>query len=153
MPGIKFLSTTSWTWSRSTATATRPSAGYESKGAQTRIWYILLLKWISNFYAKAGSLLRVTLFSSQWKCFICFWRSQARTTAKASLGAIHRDILFAVETEASDYVLDAILSQNEHLVVCLSRTSTCERRYTPRLKKRPHQPIAKAVSRCKLFFE
>jgi len=87
-------------------------------------------KWIPNFSATAPPLLRTTCFPLSESAFRAFDELK-RALAKASLDAIRHGVPFSVETDASDYALAAILSQDGRSVAyvahlnCLRKTLPC----------------------------
>jgi len=86
-------------------------------------------KWISKFSEKASPLLHASTFPLDDDALNSFQRLK-EDLAKACLGAIADDLPFEVETDASDFALAAILSQDGRPVAFMFRTLiSCERRY------------------------
>ena len=86
-------------------------------------------KWISKFSEKASLSLHASTFPIDGDALNSFQRLKD-DLAKACLGAIADDLPFEVETDASDFSLAAILSQDGRPVAFMSRTLTsCERGY------------------------
>ena len=91
-------------------------------------------KWIDNFSSKAGPLLRAETFPMKGNSMDAFVLLK-QELANTCLGAICEDILFVIETDASDYAIALILSQEGRPMAFMSKTlNTCERRY-PAIEK------------------
>ena len=86
-------------------------------------------KWIPNFSKKAGPLLYCKAFPLSNEAVIAF-KTLKNDLCNASLGSIQDGVPFEVETDASDFALAAVLSQDGRPVAFMSRTlSACEKRY------------------------
>jgi len=66
--------------------------------------------------------------------------------AKASLGTIRDDLAFEVESDASDYAIAAILSQDGHPVAFMSRSLTNAKGITQLLKKKRRPSLKLSAS-------
>jgi len=106
-------------------------------------------KWIPRFSEKAGPLLHASTYPLHNEALNSFRRLKD-DLAKACLGAMVDDLPFEAETDASDFVLAAILSQGCRPAAFMSRTLTsCERRY-PAVEKEACA-IIEAVRRWKHY--
>ena len=104
-------------------------------------------KWISKFSEKASALLHASTFPLDDDALNTFQRLKD-DFAKGCLGAIADDLPFEVETDASEFALAVILSQDGRPVAFMTRTLTsCERRY-PAVEKEACA-IIEAVRRWK----
>jgi len=89
-------------------------------------------EWIRNFSKKAGPLLHCKAFPPSNEAVIAF-KTLQHDLCNASLGSIQDGVgvPFEVETDASDFALAAVLSQDVGPVAFMSRTlSACEKRYS-----------------------
>ena len=86
-------------------------------------------RWITQFSRKAGPLLQATKFPLTDNALISFETLKSELF-KASLGVIRDNVPFEVESDASDYAIAAILSQQKKPVAYFSRTlNSCEKHY------------------------
>ena len=86
-------------------------------------------KWIHNFSKKAGPLLHCSTFQLSNEAVVAF-ETLKNDLCNASLGSIQDGVPFEVETDASDFVLAAVLSHDSRPVAFMLRTlSACEKRY------------------------
>jgi len=87
-------------------------------------------KWVPNVSKKAGTFLHCKAFPLSNEAVIAF-QTLKNDLRNASLGSIQGGVPFEVETDASDFVLAAVLSQDGRPVALMSRTlSACEKRYS-----------------------
>jgi len=98
-----------------------PSTAKELKRVSGMFSYYA--KWISTFSEKASPLLHASIFPLDDGALKSFQRLKS-DLAKACLGAIADGVPFEVETDASEFALAAILSQDGRLVAFMSRTLT-----------------------------
>jgi len=86
-------------------------------------------KWFHNFSKKVGPLLHCNAFPHSNEAVIAF-KMLKNDLCNASVGSIQDGVPFEVETDASDFALAAVLSQDSRPVAFMSRTlSACEKRY------------------------
>ena len=86
-------------------------------------------RWIQNFSAKAGPLLKADNYPLEKEVQDAFTLLK-HDLASASLTCIREDMPFEIESDASDYAIGAILSQGGRPVAFMSRTlNACERNY------------------------
>jgi len=91
-------------------------------------------RWIENFSRTAGPLLRTQHFPLSEDALKSF-EDVKSGLAKVSLDAIRDNVPFEVESDASDYAIAGILSQNGRPVAFMSRTlNACKRKY-PAIEK------------------
>ena len=91
-------------------------------------------RWIENFSENAASLLTcetLSLLGDALKSFIQLKSDLGR----ASLGVIKYELLFEVETNASDYAIAAVLSQNGRPVAYFSRVLNKTEKCYPAIEK------------------
>ena len=77
-------------------------------------------RWIQNFSAKAGPLLKVDNYPLEKEALDAFTLLK-HDLASASLTCIREDMPFEIESDASDYAIGAILSQGGRPVAFMSR--------------------------------
>jgi len=125
-----------------------PSTGKELKRVSGMFLYYS--KWISKFSEKASPLQHASTFPLDDDSLNSFQRLKD-DLVKACLGVIADDLPFEVETDASDFVLAAIVTRWS-AVAFMSRTLTsCERRY-PAVEKEACARI-EAVCRWKHYLK
>ena len=71
-------------------------------------------RWIQNFLAKAGPLLKAGKYPSEKEAPDTFTLLK-HDSASASLTCLREDISFDIESDASDCAIGAMLSQGEDL--------------------------------------
>ena len=108
-------------------------------------------KWLPKFSEKAGALLRANSFPLDEAAIQAF-NELKNLLSKACLSTIQDGVPFVVETDASDYALAAILSQNDRPVAFMSRSlDSTEKRY-PAVEKEA-TAIIEAVRRWGHFLK
>ena len=104
-------------------------------------------KCIPNFSKKAGSLLHCSTFPLSNEAVVAF-ETLKNDLCNASLSSIQDGVPFEVETDASDFALAAVLSQDSRPVPFMSRTlSACEKLYSA-VKKETTAILSLCVNGC-----
>ena len=97
-------------------------------------------RWITQFSRKAGPLLQAAKLPLTDDAFILFENLKSELL-KASLGVIRDNVPFEVESDAFDYAIAAILSQQGKPVAYYSRTfNSCKEHY-PAVEKEATETI------------
>nr|XP_026689430.1 uncharacterized protein zf(cchc)-8 isoform X4 [Ciona intestinalis] len=108
-------------------------------------------RWIPQYSKSAGPLLQCQSFPLTAEALRSFNELKSNLV-KASLGAIQDDLPFEVESDASDYAIAAILSQNGRPVAFMSRTLNSTERHYPAVEKEA-TAIVEAVRKWSHFLK